>query len=111
MTSETEAQIARSASRLMEARTTLGITKEDVAEVIPVQVWEITAYEAGKLVPSDVEYRRMGRLYRREVEWLKGETEDAPVTPELLVATASLSEEDAAKVLAFARFLAAESAK
>jgi transcriptional regulator with XRE-family HTH domain len=111
MTLESPAKTAVSAKRLLEARNTLGLTTEDVAEAIPLQEWELTAYEAGKLVPSDVEFRRLARLYRREVAWLMGEGEDVPVSPELLVATEALSTEDKEKVLAFARFLAAESAK
>lgn len=111
MTVDAAAKTPLSAKRLAEARNTLGLTKEDVAEALPLQVWEITAYEAGKLVPSDVEFRRMAHLYRREVAWLMGEGEDAAVAPELLVAAEALSAEDKEKVLAFARFLAAESAK
>lgn len=111
MTLEASAKTALSAKRLVEARKTLGLTTEDAAAAIPVQEWELIAYEAGKLTPSDLEFRRLARLYRREVAWLLGEGEDAPVSPELLVAAESLSAEDKEKVLAFARFLAAESAK
>ncbi len=94
--------------RLREAREVLGLTQEDVAGALGIPRTSVIAVEAGRRKVTGLELRRLGRLYRRPVEWLLGE--DTPVASgseeALNRATAELSAQDKEQVLRFAQFLA-----
>lgn len=101
------------ASRIREARESLGLTQEEVSGALGIPRTSVHAMEAGKRGVSALELRRLARLYRRRVEWLLGEDEEAPVAAAdgaLYRATRDLSEEDKDQVLRFAEFLAAGAA-
>ncbi|WP_353301418.1 helix-turn-helix domain-containing protein [Kocuria rosea] len=105
--SENELEVV--ASRIREARESLGLTQEEVSGALGIPRTSVHAMEAGKRGVSALELRRLARLYRRRVEWLLGE-DDAPVAAAdgaLYRATRELSEEDKDQVLRFAQFLAA----
>lgn len=93
------------ASRLREARTTLGLTQQDMATALNVTRTAISAIENGDRRVSGLELRRLARLYRRPVAWLLG-GKDPEIGEELTTATAHLTGHDQDAVLAFARFLA-----
>jgi transcriptional regulator with XRE-family HTH domain len=108
--SENELKIV--ASRIREARESLGLTQEEVSTALGIPRTSVHAMEAGKRGVSALELRRLARLYRRRVEWLLGE-DDAPVAAAegaLYRATRELSAEDKEQVLRFAEFLAAGAA-
>ena len=105
--SENELEVV--ASRIREARESLGLTQEEVSGALGIPRTSVHAMEAGKRGVSALELRRLARLYRRRVEWLLGE-DDAPVAAAdgaLYRATRDLSQEDKDQVLRFAQFLAA----
>lgn len=98
--------------RLKSARTTLGLTQEDVASALKIQRTSVIAMEAGTRNVTALELRRLARLYRRDVAWILGEVDDGiePVGAEnqaLFRATSQLSVSDKEQVLRFAEFLAA----
>lgn len=100
--------------RLKGARSTLGLTQEDVAGALKIQRTSIIAMEAGTRNVSALELRRLARLYQRSVSWILGEEPDAPLDQDngaLYRATAELSSEDKEQVLRFAEFLAAAKAQ
>lgn len=104
--SENELEVV--ASRIREARESLGLTQEEVSGALGIPRTSVNAMEAGKRGVSALELRRLARLYRRRVEWLLGE-DDAPVAAAdgaLYRATRDLSVEDKDQVLRFAEFLA-----
>lgn len=106
--SENELEVV--ASRIREARESLGLTQEEVSGALGVPRSSVAAMEAGKRGVSALELRRLARLYRRRVEWLLGEEEvTAAATADgaLYRATRDLSAEDRDQVLRFAQFLAA----
>lgn len=106
--SENELKIV--ASRIREARESLGLTQEEVSGALGVPRTSVHAMETGKRGVSALELRRLARLYRRRVEWLLGEEADTPVAAAdgaLYRATRDLSDEDKDQVLRFAEFLAA----
>src|ERR1035437_10055843 len=82
--------------RLREAREVLGLTQEDVAGALRIPRTSVIAMEAGRRKVTGLELRRLGRLYRRPIEWLLGD--DAPLASgaqeALYRATAELSAED-----------------
>lgn len=105
--SENELEVV--ASRIREARESLGLTQEEVSGALGIPRTSVHAMETGKRGVSALELRRLARLYRRRVEWLLGE-DDAPVVGAdgaLYRATRDLPEEDKDQVLRFAQFLAA----
>jgi transcriptional regulator with XRE-family HTH domain len=104
-----ENELKAVASRIREARESLGLTQEEVSTALGIPRTSVHAMEAGKRGVSALELRRLSRLYRRRVEWLLGE-DDAPVAAAegaLYRATSELSAEDKEQVLRFAEFLAA----
>lgn len=105
----TEQQVV--GQRLRTGRETLGLTQDDVAGALGIPRTSVIAMEAGRRNVSALELRRMARVYRRSVQWLLGEEEDAvAVDSALYRATADLSEGDKQQVLRFAQFLAAAEA-
>ncbi|WP_226920592.1 helix-turn-helix transcriptional regulator [Georgenia subflava] len=105
--SENELEVV--ASRIREARESLGLTQEEVSGALGIPRTSVHAMETGKRGVSALELRRLARLYQRRVEWLLGEDE-APVAAAdgaLYRATRDLSIEDKDQVLRFAEFLAA----
>lgn len=94
--------------RLRAARETLGLTQDDVAGAMGMPRTSVIAIEGGKRNVTAVELRRLARLYRRNVQWLLGEEDDAAVVDSALYrATQDLSDDDKTQVLRFAQFLAA----
>lgn len=94
-------------ARLREAREFLGLTQEDVADALGIPRTSVIAMEAGRRKVTGLELRRLGRLYRRPIDWLLGESDSAVHDVEALHrATAALSDEDKEQVLRFAQFLA-----
>lgn len=107
LAAQTEQERREVASRLRQARELLGLTQADVAVALGVQRTSVNAMEAGKRNVNGVELRRLGRLYRRPVEWLLGVDTPPPAADALYRAAEKLSEEDKEQVVRFAEFLAA----
>lgn len=102
------------APRLSEGRTVLGLTTEDVSEVMEISVEDLHKMETGEMTVSPFHIRRFARLYRRNVAWLLGEEADPELNDEaikLIDELGEISPEDKEKVLSFARFLASNPAK
>lgn len=96
--------------RLREAREYLGLSQQEVSDLLQVSRPAVTQMEAGRRKVSTLELRKFARLYRRPYEWLVGETpEDRAgedeVSQALYRTTRDLSERDRAQLLNFAQFL------
>lgn len=108
-----DSELKAVASRIREARESLGLTQEEVSSALGIPPrTSVHAMETGKRGVSALELRRLARLYRRRVEWLLGE-DDVPVAAAdgaLYRATRELSAEDKDQVLRFAEFLASGAA-
>ncbi|MFC8524356.1 MULTISPECIES: helix-turn-helix transcriptional regulator [Micrococcaceae] len=107
-----DSELKAVASRIREARESLGLTQEEVSSALGIPRTSVHAMETGKRGVSALELRRLARLYRRRVEWLLGE-DDVPVAAAdgaLYRATRELSAEDKDQVLRFAEFLASGAA-
>jgi transcriptional regulator with XRE-family HTH domain len=95
--------------RLRDAREFLGLSQQEVADLLDVSRPAVSQMEAGKRKVSTLELREFARLYRRPYEWLIGEqstqTEDDEVSRALYRTTRELSERDRAQLLRFAEFL------
>jgi transcriptional regulator with XRE-family HTH domain len=95
--------------RLREAREYLGLSQQEVSELLGVSRPAVTQMESGRRKVSTLELRAFARLYRRPYEWLVGEgtdqSADDAVTQALYRTTRELSERDRAQLLNFAQFL------
>lgn len=96
--------------RLRESREYLGLSQQEVADLLKLSRPAISQMEAGKRKVSTLELRELARLYRRPYDWLIGETPDPDpanddVTKALYRTTRELSERDRAQLLRFAQFL------
>lgn len=93
------------ATRLREARTTLGLRQRDTAEAIGIGRSAVAEIELGRRQVTGLELRRLARLYRRSIDWLVGATEPATLDPDLAAAMTGLTPHDRDLVVQFARFL------
>lgn len=96
--------------RLRESREFLGLSQQDVAQLLKLTRPAVTNIETGKRKVSTLELREFARLYRKPYDWLIGESSDsAPAEDELTLAlyrtTSELSDRDRAQLLRFAQFL------
>ena len=96
--------------RLRESREFLGLSQQDVAQLLKLTRPAVTNIETGKRKVSTLELREFARLYRKPYDWLIGESSDsAPAEDELTQAlyrtTSELSDRDRAQLLRFAQFL------
>lgn len=91
-------------ARFREAREYIGLTVQDVATAIPCSPLLIEALEAGGADPGPEMLDRLGRLYRRPVAWLLGETTFQP-SPGVLRLVKNLGDGDREAILDFAEFL------
>jgi transcriptional regulator with XRE-family HTH domain len=96
--------------RLRESREFLGLSQQDVAQLLKLTRPAVTNIETGKRKVSTLELREFARLYRKPYDWLIGESsESAPAEDELTLAlyrtTSELSDRDRAQLLRFAQFL------
>lgn len=93
--------------RVRIARETLGLTQEEAAAALGVKRTTVTQMELGNRNITATELVQMAKLFRRSVEWLVGQEEEAQVAASALFrATRSLSDHDKDQVLRFAQFLA-----
>ena len=96
--------------RLRESREFLGLSQQDVAQLLKLTRPAVTNIETGKRKVSTLELREFARLYRKPYDWLIGESSDsAPAEDEATQAlyrtTSELSDRDRAQLLRFAQFL------
>lgn len=96
--------------RLRESREYLGLSQQEVADLLGLSRPAVTHMEAGKRKVSTLELRELARLYRRPYDWLVGEAPDPEpasdeVTRALYRTSRELSERDKAQLLRFAQFL------
>lgn len=96
--------------RLRESREYLGLSQQEVADLLGLSRPAITHIEAGKRKVSTLELRELARLYRRPFEWLVGEASerdfaDDELTQALFRTSRELSAADRAQLLRFAQFL------
>jgi transcriptional regulator with XRE-family HTH domain len=96
--------------RLRESREFLGLSQQDVAQLLKLTRPAVTNIETGKRKVSTLELREFARLYRKPYDWLIGESSDsAPaedaLTQALYRTTSELSDRDRAQLLRFAQFL------
>ena len=95
-------------TRLRDARKYLGLSQEDVANVMGLPRTAINKIENGKRKVDTVELANFARLYQQPVSVLAGEAEALPVPESVkaLARTASeLSDKDQEALLNFANFL------
>ncbi len=93
------------ASRLREARTTLGLTQQNAADTIGIPRSAVAEIERGRRAVSGLELRHLARLYRRSIGWLCGDADTFTLDPELSAAMTALTAHDRDLVIQFARFL------
>ena len=96
--------------RLRESREFLGLSQQEVADLLGLSRPAVTHIEAGKRKVSTLELRELARLYRRPYEWLVDEmvgpaVDSDDVSQALFRASRGLSEHDRAQLLQFAQFL------
>ena len=96
--------------RLRESREYLGLSQQEVADLLKLSRPAVTHIEAGKRKVSTLELRELARLYRRPYDWLVGGTPDPDsaadeMTRALYRTSRELSEQDRAQLLRFAQFL------
>jgi transcriptional regulator with XRE-family HTH domain len=90
--------------RLRDAREYLGLTVAEVAGALGCEPSELERIEAGGVTITGEQARKLSRLYRRPVAWLRGETTFTP-GQDLLRQVEGLGEHDRSAVLEFAEFL------
>lgn len=95
--------------RLRQSRDYLGLSQQEVADLLGVSRPAITHIEAGRRKVSTLELREFARLYRRPYDWLVGEAPNTAADDELTQAlyrtTRELSDRDREQLLRFAQFL------
>jgi transcriptional regulator with XRE-family HTH domain len=96
--------------RLRESREFLGLSQQEVADLLELTRPAVTNIETGKRKVSTLELREFARLYRKPYDWLIGESNDPTssedeLTQALYRATNELSDRDRAQLLRFAQFL------
>ena len=93
--------------RLREAREYLGLSQQEVADLLGVSRPAVSQMESGRRKVSTLELREFARLYRKPYEWLVGEElpNEDEVTRALYRTTRELSDRDRAQLLNFAQFL------
>lgn len=95
--------------RLRDAREYLGLSQQEVADLLSVSRPAVSQMEAGKRKVSTLELREFARLYRRPYGWLVGEevpeVPDDEITQALYRTTRELSDGDRTQLLRFAQFL------
>jgi transcriptional regulator with XRE-family HTH domain len=96
--------------RLRESREFLGLSQQDVAQLLKLTRPAVTNIETGKRKVSTLELREFARLYRKPYDWLIGESSESPpaedeLTLALYRTTSELSDRDRAQLLRFAQFL------
>jgi transcriptional regulator with XRE-family HTH domain len=96
--------------RLRDSREFLGLSQQDVAEMLKLSRPAVTLIEAGKRKVSTLELREFARLYRKPYDWLVGESAEPSssedeVAQALYRTTNELSERDRIQLLRFAQFL------
>lgn len=96
--------------RLREAREYLGLSQQEVADLLKLSRPAVTQMEAGNRKVSTLELRELSQLYRRPYDWLVGaeepaEPEEDQLTQALYRTTRELSTRDRAQLLQFAQFL------
>jgi transcriptional regulator with XRE-family HTH domain len=95
--------------RLRESREFLGLSQQDVAQLLKLTRPAVTNIETGKRKVSTLELREFARLYRKPYDWLIGESSATPseddLTQALYRTTNELSDRDRAQLLRFAQFL------
>lgn len=94
------------ARRLREARESLGLSQDEVAQALRVSRPTISDIETCKKRITALELDQLAKLYRRDYGYLlEGEVAGAPIDNALFRTTSSMSDEDKEKVLQFAEFL------
>lgn len=95
--------------RLRESREYLGLSQQEVADLLKISRPAVTHMESGRRKVSTLELRELARLYRRPYEWLIGdqspETSDDELTQALYRTSRELSDRDRQQLLRFAEFL------
>ena len=107
---QTDTQRLEMAARFREAREYVGLSQEEVARALNLSRPAITNIESGSRRVEAVELDRLGRLYRRSVNYfLTGQEPVAAANPEQVAflsrALKGLSQRDVAEVARFAEFL------
>ena len=90
--------------RLRDAREFLGMSRQDAAEVLGADTLTLTDMEEGTAELTGAMLEKMGRLYRRPLEWFTGGTRFKP-SPDLLRMTENLHPVDRDVILEFAEWL------
>jgi len=108
---ESEDDRAALAARLKEAREYVGLSQEEVAQILKVPRTAISLMEKGDRKVDAIELKKLAQIYQRSVDHLTGVIEQAKPTPEVehlarLARTASkLTAKDLDELNRFAQFL------
>lgn len=104
--SDEEVQLGQ---RLREARESLGLAQEDVAEELGIPRASISAIETGKRKVSSIELKRFARLYLKPIsDFLQDGGENVAsddISHALLRVSGTLDAEGKRAVLTFAKYL------
>jgi transcriptional regulator with XRE-family HTH domain len=99
------------AARLKEAREYVGLSQEEVAQILQVPRSAISLMEKGERKVDALELKQLAQVYQRNVEYFTGAPDDPELPKEIahLARTASkLTPKDLEELTLFAQFLHAK---
>ena len=111
MPTESTNERAALAARLKEAREYVGLSQEEVAQILQVPRSAISLIEKGERKVDALELKRLARIYQRNVEYFTGAYGELELPKEIthLARTASkLTPKDLEELTRFAQFLQAK---
>jgi transcriptional regulator with XRE-family HTH domain len=110
MPSEINKARTEMAARLKESREYVGLSQEEVAQILKIPRTAVSLMESGERKVDALEIKALAKLYQRTVEYLTDATQpNVPEEVQHLARTASkLKPEDLKELNRFAQFLQAK---
>jgi len=96
------------AARLKEARDYLGLSQEEVAQVLGVPRSAISLFEKGERRVDALELKRLAQVYQRPLDYFTGNEVQSELSTDvfhLARAASALTTKDREELLRFAEFL------
>jgi transcriptional regulator with XRE-family HTH domain len=113
MPSESKAERAAMAARLKEAREYVGLSQEEVAQILKIPRPAVSLIENGERKVDALELKRLAELYQRSVDYFTGSTlpkasQQVQHLARLSRTASKLKPEDLEELTRFAQFLQAK---
>jgi transcriptional regulator with XRE-family HTH domain len=112
MTIDPAKERATLAARLKEAREYVGLSQEDVAQILKIPRSAISLIEKGERKVDALELKQLAQIYQRNIDHFTGAAPEAELPEEIahLARTAStLTTKDLNELKSFAQFLQSKS--